>query len=293
MGRFYSNSLKLAQWSSHFLLYQIFFLGIISVIGFLIKPGTGLLFSCCTLSFIFFFLVPAYQSLSYEVVNNGDLKIISFNLLSSNPNKKKVIQWIEKEQPDILFLMEVTSHWENSLSTLKKTYPFNFIESREDNFGFALFSKYPLTQTQKLVFSKNPLKTPHCFAKVQIQNREIGILGVHAFPPINIPVTQIRNNDLNELSQFSLKEKIPLIVLGDFNSTRWDYDFIAKTHSRFQDSRSLPGTYPTWPAVGNFAILPLDHLFFSKEFLFIDRKTGLNLGSDHLPVIAWLRLKKP
>jgi endonuclease/exonuclease/phosphatase (EEP) superfamily protein YafD len=85
---------------------------------------------------------------------------------------------------------------------------------------------------------------------------------------------------LNRRSKLSEK----LIIAGDFNTSSFSNHFSKLTNGDLKDSRIGFGLLPTWPA--NYLMLQttLDHFLVSKNLEVIERSTGKNIGSDHLPI---------
>lgn len=87
----------------------------------------------------------------------------------------------------------------------------------------------------------------------------------------------------------------PAILAGDFNMTPRSYRLqrllaVAGLRRRAAFLRS-------WPAGGHGGLpLPaflIDHVLTTPDIRTVSIETGPNLGSDHLPVIARLRLPAP
>jgi endonuclease/exonuclease/phosphatase (EEP) superfamily protein YafD len=85
---------------------------------------------------------------------------------------------------------------------------------------------------------------------------------------------------LNRRSKLSEK----LIIAGDFNTSSFSNHFSKLTNGDLKDSRIGFGLLPTWPA--NYLMLQttLNHFLVSKNLEVIERSTGKNIGSDHLPI---------
>jgi hypothetical protein len=53
----------------------------------------------------------------------GRLRILSANVYSGNYDTAAVLSLIKAEQPDLVLLLELTSHWRDALSPLAQQYP--------------------------------------------------------------------------------------------------------------------------------------------------------------------------
>ena len=57
-----------------------------------------------------------------------------------------------------------------------------------------------------------------------------------------------------------------------------------------RNARSGFGILPTWPTFMPVLYIPIDHCLVTKEIDIIKLRTGRNVGSDHLPLIADLAI---
>lgn len=125
---------------------------------------------------------------------------------------------------------------------------------------------------------------PSIVADLNIGSDQFSLVATHPIPPINQHTFENRNkqlsNILNKRSKFSEK----LIIAGDFNTSSFSNHFSKLTNGDLKDSRIGFGLLPTWPA--NYLMLQttLDHFLISKNLEVIERSTGKNIGSDHLPI---------
>ncbi len=82
------------------------------------------------------------------------------------------------------------------------------------------------------------------------------------------------------------------MVLGDFNTTPWNYYFQKfLKESGLRDSSQGFGPQPTWPNFSRLLSIPIDHCLHSAEIVIVGRQIGPDVGSDHYPVIVDYALK--
>ena len=87
------------------------------------------------------------------------------------------------------------------------------------------------------------------------------------------------------------KNNVPAIILGDLNATPWCVPFRHMIESanltNAMDGRGFAGTFHAkWPG---FLRIPIDHVLHTKELRVLRHVVGDDgLGSDHLPVQAWI-----
>ncbi len=240
------------------------------------------------------YVVPWYFSVETtlygaEKTDNRKIKLFHLNLLSSNEQYSKFLELIEKEQPDIIIVQEVSYAWNTQLEKLTSSYPNYKLIPRHDNFGIGILSKINLMTIQERDWGNAGL--PGLLASFEIDGSEIRLATLHPLPPVNRIYYEQRNKSLksvlDELNGFT----VPTLLVGDLNISMWspDYKILHRDNKLFSARKGF-GINPTWPAdLGSLGI-PIDHVLVSKQFVVDDFYTGPNIGSDHLPVIAMLRL---
>ena len=224
---------------------------------------------------------------------NNTLKIIHSNVKMSNTQSQKLIKLVQSESPDVLVVQEVNAWWINELSPLKSDYPYQQIVAREDNFGIAVYSKYPINNAKKTLWGDRYL--PSLQMTLQTNEQAIELITTHPLPPISASYFRSRNSQLKDVTQaiqtFSMNEKEkPIIVIGDFNITMWSsYYTPLESTTGLRNARKGFGIIPTWPVSLPFLVIPIDHCLVSKEISVTDISAGPNVGSDHLPLIVELK----
>lgn len=264
---------------------QYFFIAILLVliVALLLKQKTWpLVLLVLSILWNGYYIAP-YYLYSKDTVGKvqNSLKIISINLLSNNSETELVRNYIEKEDPDILILMEFTPRWEIALSPILNTYQYKKLVSRNDNFGIAMLSKFKMKSSTDYLDLNNK---PSILGDISIENKRYSILATHPVPPVSQTSFINRNKQLKNIIEKRDSFSNNLLVIGDFNTSSFSNHFNKLVQGDLKDSRIGFGLLPTWPS--NFPILQttLDHCLVSENLKVIERSTGENIGSDHLPV---------
>jgi len=229
-----------------------------------------------------YYIVPYYlKSDTLQKTTEKKLKISSINLLSSNSKVDLVLEYIESEDPDLLILMEFTPGWQNQLHPVIQKYKYKELVPRSDNFGIALLSKHKMNSSIDYFELNNK---PSIVANLQVGNEKLSLIATHPIPPINQTTFENRNKQLTNIISKRTQYSHNLIIAGDFNTSSFSNHFKILLSNGLKDSRVGFGLLPTWPA--NYGILQttLDHFLVSDHLHVIDRSTGPNIGSDHLPI---------
>lgn len=275
---------------SNFKLQLVIFLLLLFVLNIFLQKSRAIGIILLILIFwnVSFISSLYYPSKFIEINKLKGVSMASVNLLSSNNEFGNVIDFIEKNDPDILILLEYNPKWESELSSITNRYSFIKKEVRNDNFGIGFFSKIE-SKTSILRFDHN--KIPSIRADLEINKKPITIVATHPFPPVGQKRFESRNFHLKTIGKRRNEFSENLIIIGDLNTSSFSQHF--KTliqETRLRDSRNGFGILPTWPS--NFKLLQttLDHFLVSENISVVSRNIGKNLGSDHLPIFMEFRI---
>jgi endonuclease/exonuclease/phosphatase (EEP) superfamily protein YafD len=225
-----------------------------------------------------------------ETQSSGEkFRLVAANVLTSNQNKDAALEFLRKADADVILLIETDERWLEALEPLFDTYPNRVVEPRDDNFGIALFSRPPLTNTS--VIDVGTADVPSIATDVVLGSQSIHLLGTHAWPPSSSNHAFLRNNQLEQIAAFVRRQSGPVVVVGDLNATPWSPYFADLLRdSGLKNSSQGRGLFGSWHANLPVLRIPLDHCLVSPEIHVLDKRLGPNIGSDHLPVIVDLQI---
>lgn len=215
---------------------------------------------------------------------------MTHNLWIDNPQIDAIEQSIERENPDILFLSEVTQEMMVELRS-HLDYPHDYRTTGSNN---ALFSRYPILSATTDDFGvKTRGRTFNLVATLDIDNEPVTLIGVHPPVPILRNFFHIRNHQLDALIQASQELEGKLIVLGDFNTTPWSPYFERfEQQSQLQNAGRGQWIWATWyfnqTLTTRYIKIPIDHIM-TRGFKPLKTWTGMTGGSDHKPLITVLK----
>jgi endonuclease/exonuclease/phosphatase (EEP) superfamily protein YafD len=238
------------------------------------------------------FVLPWFFSEQNEVPENhlGSIKIMHSNVYSGNENYQEFIDFVLEEVPDVLVAQEVNDEWGIQLQGLKNVYPHSYLKPREDNFGIAIFSKYPYDDIEEYYWGLSYL--PSLKAVITAFNKPVTIITTHPLPPINSDYYISRNAQIEKVANVSKHTETPLILIGDLNVTMWSSDYTPlELDAGLINTRKGFGVLPTWPTINPIIMIPIDHCLVSSHFVVRSTRVGRHIGSDHLPLIVELALK--
>ncbi|MEM7312835.1 MAG: endonuclease/exonuclease/phosphatase family protein [Planctomycetota bacterium] len=234
-------------------------------------------------------VLPLYLSNQSADSFKNEFVLVSANVWTGNNEKAKYIASVREVDADVLVFLEVDQAWANALQALSASHPYQFVEPLENNFGVALFSRYPIEDARAEYFAGD---LPTVVATVRLSERDsVLIVGTHTVPPKNRSLFEYRNAELEEIAIFTSRSTIPTVVCGDFNATPWSPAFKSMVRkSNLRDARRGFGLNATWPQTAWPIKIPIDHILVSQDIVVGDFSVGPHSGSDHRMVIGELGL---
>jgi len=221
---------------------------------------------------------------------NQSCRVMLANVNTHYGNAERVAEAILLYEPDILVLEEVSAKWIEELKEVTTLYKYSEVCPRDDNFGIALFSKIPFEKSEILYIGG--AKVPSISAEVKSRYGDFRLIATHPPPPLVPEYWQARNKQLKAIPPIVKQSRIPVLLLGDLNTSPWSYHFkrLIK-ESELIDSSQGRGVQPTWHSSNVLMRIPVDHCLHSPEILILKKEIGRNVGSDHFPVIIDFAVK--
>lgn len=239
------------------------------------------------------FVAPWYFPVSEGALSEAPVSftILHSNVYTGNINFEGFVDLVTRENPDVFVIQEVNKNWISAIHKLEDVYKHVHSVPREDNFGIAIFSKHPFESVETAMWGNSNI--PSIVATITIQEQLVTVITTHPLPPISSDYYHSRNSQIDQIAKISRKEEGPLIIIGDLNITVWSDDYKPlELGTNLRNARKGFGILPTWPVKLPFLMIPIDHCLVSPHFVVDDIKVGENIGSDHLPLIVKLSLKK-
>lgn len=247
-------------------------------------------------------LTPAMQALKPPDSQASDrdlgrLRLLSANVHTHNRNHQAVLDLIAAEDPDVVLLMELDSQWIEALTPLTQQYPFHQVcPDDSGNFGIGWWSRLPVEQFAFEDFGtytrqvQGILRLPGPAGKYRIR-----FIGVHPLPPKSADYAARRNQVFDGIANhLASHERLPTIVAGDMNSSRYAPRFQAFCRNAALFDAGYDAWGRTWPAGLVFSVLSLriDHVLIDGSWRVRSFRTGPDIGSDHYPLIVDLQLTR-
>lgn len=270
---------------AHFRVQYLFGLLIYAVWLKFRRANRSLLICLLCILLNFLVILPLYLPEYTAEQSNSGIRLFHFNVHSRNRQFEKTLDLINKIQPDVVIIEEISSIWLEKLLPLAKTHPWWIAQPREDNFGICLFSRLPLNNQRISDFSG--IELPTILTTIKTEKAELAIAATHPLPPVSLAYATTRDRQLAKLSEFAAAASSPLVIAGDLNATPWSLAFKSMLNTgRLHDSSRGFGYQPSWPAFNPLLLIPIDHFIHTEQIRVLNRFIGPDCGSDHLPLIV-------
>ncbi|WP_119391673.1 endonuclease/exonuclease/phosphatase family protein [Taklimakanibacter lacteus] len=214
------------------------------------------------------------------------VRIMSFNTWMGNAKVEAIAAEVERNDPDILVLLEFGPEKRALLDRLRGKYRYQEDCVHLEDCYMAVFSKYPIADSESHAVWEGPP-----MMRVTFGNELSGltIIGAHT---IRFPYLRAQLAQLGHLGDLVRRLSGPRIVMGDFNAT--PSSRLLATFEERSGLRRLDGWLPTWPARLQIPQLAIDHIFASAEVKSVEPvRIGKNAGSDHFPVVVRVAIPTP
>jgi len=228
------------------------------------------------------FVLPFYFG-GPSVSNEQTARAMLMNLNAANGNAALVLDALEKFDPDLVLLEEVTPKWADKLESLGSDFPYQVSEPRGDCFGILFLSKVPLSNSRVISVGA---EVPVIITDVMLPRDKFTVIGIHSPPPVGAVNSHARNEQLAALAGAVREQPYPVLLIGDLNTSPWSSHFTQLLReSGLLNSMKGFGFQPSWPAEASLLRIPIDHMLHSPEITVHQRGIGPKIGSDHLPLI--------
>jgi len=226
-----------------------------------------------------------------QTMTHSNFSLYNANVLSDNTHVESLLTHIQTINPDVITLQEYTPKLQSKLTVLDQQYPHQILLPQNNNFGIALYSKWPIVEHHILKYP--PLNLPSIEALLDTTSA-VRIITTHPPPPLNQALFQARNAQMNALAKYIQSLTSTTIVAGDFNNTPFTQSFkgFLKTSELFQ-ARLHSGLLTTWPskyvglpvAIAIAIAIAIDHILLSQSIDQYEMTVLNDIGSDHHPVL--------
>lgn len=222
--------------------------------------------------------------------NARTLRLVVVNVLMTNRKIDGLGDTLAATDPDLVLVLEPDRWWTERLASLLPGHPHRVLHPLDNTYGMALFSKLDLLHPEVRFLLKDDI--PSIRTRVRLRSGEdILFIGLHPEPPSPTEAASSlpRDAELVIVGREAAREPKPVIVAGDLNDVAWSHTSqLFRRLSKLIDPRIGRGFYNSFHAAYPLMRWPLDHVFYSPEFLLRDLHRLPAFGSDHFPILIEL-----
>lgn len=264
----------------------------------LCKKETIFLFFLLFLSIVFYFNQKNENYIKINHSNYKEFSVLQYNMFFNDKALFDIVELAYIEEPDFIILQELSVDMGvRAYKQFLSKYPYSVGLKENEKFpSQQLFmSKYPISNVQIKNFFNKKYKLIE--AVVSIDNINVLIYIMHPPSPKNKKNWNIRNEFLAKVNNSLISQKLPFILIGDLNISRYSNkfsDIFKKEHYNFN---FLLNDY-SWRAFCisyiNKCLLmsEIDHTISSKNIFLKSKKTYKHYkNSDHYPLYSEFFIK--
>mgnify|MGYP001092589955 CR=1 FL=1 len=148
--------------------------------------------------------------------------VATVNVQFSNEHRDAFRAWLATQPADFLVIQEVTEAWAAEIEA-QTSYPYRHVLSREDPYGLALLSRWPMESVTLVDLAGDGL--PSLAGIVDADGQRIRFLGLHTHWPLTPALAAARDEALRGAAQLASAADLPVVLLGDLNP-EWKDDLL-------------------------------------------------------------------
>jgi vancomycin resistance protein VanJ len=236
------------------------------------------------------------------------LTVMTFNVAAGLAKPDRLVEIIAEADVDLVGVQELAEKQAHAIEQhLAVQYPYRVLHPLGIP-GKALLSKYPIASNELLHLYPN---RPDLRASIEVAGEQLSVIVAHP-PPPRIKrrglITDPETHDQIARLIAAAHGGGPALLMGDFNSLAINRIYRQIASSGLIDVFRVAGrgsgyTLPTRMAkmaykshpIGDVRIRPVlrvDYLWITRDIEPLDSWVGPYSGSDHLPVLARLAIRK-
>jgi endonuclease/exonuclease/phosphatase (EEP) superfamily protein YafD len=211
------------------------------------------------------------------------IRIMSFNVGISNPNRTAVAEFIAHEDPDVVFIFESSFEWEDTIRGAGLPLQIVLVVPRGRLAGVTVLARPELRPGRLDV----ELGGEVAAVEVDLGDERVAVLGIHPVSPTSPSRASARDGLIARAADWVATRAGEVVVVGDLNATPWSHAYSTlRLRGGLVDTLRGKGLQPTWPQGWGALMIPIDHVLHTTGLGSADRRTGPAFGSAHRPVLV-------
>lgn len=229
----------------------------------------------------------------------AQITVLTFNSGSYNPDMDTFAATLRDADVDVVAIQELSAEFADAIQdSLGEEYPYRALYGTGAG-GAGLISRYPIRE--ETLFRLELRGFPYQRAVIDVHGQEVAFYNVHPLAPSFWGGYRSRALvDMPPLAELIRAEGRPTILVGDFNTVDQSAAYDVLRDAGLNDAFRQAGfgyglTFPVRGRHQGINIPPLvriDFIWSTDDFKTLDARVAPDLGSDHMPVLASLRLER-
>lgn len=217
---------------------------------------------------------------------DGTVSLLSVNVLMENTRHSDLIKIIQREDPDVLLLMETDEVWHSALESELARYATVKKHVSDDHYGL-IFATRLDHKSVDIVWPEQD-DTPALKAElIAPTGATFNFIGLHPRPPVPGNNSKVRDKQIKDAAKWTSSWERPTVCMGDFNDVAWSWTARRfKRYGEFLEPRVGRGMLSSFHAKYYFIRVPIDQLYLTKSVGLVSFARLEYFGSDHFPVMA-------
>jgi len=233
-------------------------------------------------------LLPGVLAGSRPDPTDPQLRLLLANVWHPGDDYGALLDLVNREQPDVIGLTELTRDWAAGVDPGLEGYPYRVLQAQPGAYGIGLYSRVPL-RNARIVYPARRWP-PVARATVLVNGRGVELFVLHGPSAIRGGVAKRHREFMGNLGTLARDAGDTTLVCGDVNAAPWTASFQdLRDRGRLERDdpwRPFEWTYPVW---NRLLQVPIDQCLAGSA-LSVSSRTGPAIGSDHFPLLVAVSL---
>ncbi len=237
-----------------------------------------------------FVVAPLWLASQPRPATDTGVTLATYNAQRKAGTQDRIVEWLRREPADIVVIQETTSAWTPVFERAELPYRIVLAPEERVVFGTTILAKVEASAKETEIVATKVIEM-----EATVDGVPVVVYVAHPRRPGSAVEADARLRLFAALADLAAERAGPTIVAGDLGTTRWSHAFATLTADGVlrssEDGFGYQPTWPTmsWPIVGRYAGIPVDHVLLSPGLTASERRVGPQLGTDHLPVVVDVR----
>ncbi|MEN8112986.1 MAG: endonuclease/exonuclease/phosphatase family protein [Actinomycetota bacterium] len=229
-------------------------------------------------------LAPMWLSTQADAVSSERIRFVTFDADGSGDHRRAVVDWINAAEVDVAIVFNTNGWWVDTLELTGAPYTIVGQPDDERTVGTLVLARHDTS-----VSPSPSVEGADVTLSVTKGSQSLKVIGVAEHRPISGYDAEQRIERFAAVNAAAVASGTPAVVAGNLDASRWSHAFthIAEGLVNSEDGFGYAATWPsiTWPVVGSYVGLPLDHALYSGDITVLRREVGPDLGAGRLPLM--------